>query len=142
VSEMSIRPIIVSLVLAATSVPGTALFAEDAAAYSALKNVLIIAAAADFRAHGPQPDAFRDVQLRHLKGENEGGVYMLCGEFLKASDDRWIAFATIRTSSYEQWIGGTASGWCQQATPVEHGAKDLAPDLAARITSTARAASL
>ena len=99
---MPIRPIILSLVLAATSVPSATLLAEDAAAGPALKDFLVSAAAADFATNSPQPDAFRDVQLRYLKGENEGGVYMLCGEFLKASTDTWITFATIRTSSYEQ----------------------------------------
>lgn len=27
---------------------------------------------------------------------------------------KWTSFATIKTSGYEQWIGGAAKGYCEQ----------------------------
>jgi hypothetical protein len=131
------RPIILSLVLAATSATSTVAFAEGATTDSSLNEILLSAAAADFAAHGPKSNAFREVHLRYLQGDSDSGVHMLCGEFLQSSTDTWVAFATIKTSPYEQWIGGTASAWCQQAAPADPSAKDLAPELRAKITSAA-----
>ncbi len=79
---------------------------------------LLTSAAADFRAQGePRPVRFRNVRSGHIVTE---GVtqYRLCGEFLPQGGEKkgeWVPFATIRTSPYEQWLGGQAQPFCKDA---------------------------
>ena len=43
--------------------------------------------------------------------------FLLCGEFQPTPDSGppvWVAFATIKTSDYEQWLGVGADGWCKR----------------------------
>ena len=80
---------------------------------------LIGAAATDFRRQpSPRPVAFRAVRSGYLV--TAGGVRQqrLCGEFSpgnRGGKTDWVAFATIQTSPYEQWLGGQAVPFCQDA---------------------------
>jgi len=75
---------------------------------------LLDSAAADFRAHPPQALAFRKVYFGQFEGE--GRIqYEICGEFQVAKaggKKEWLHFATIKTSGYEQYIGGQAISFC------------------------------
>jgi hypothetical protein len=62
--------------------------------------------------------------------------YMLCGQFLPAQEGgkaEWIAFATIRTSGYEQWIGATS--FCQGSSVIWDQVGDLSSSLQSRLDS-------
>src|SRR5262245_60110840 len=77
-----------------------------------VQEFLITSAATDFRTHPPNPVRFREVRMGHVTSPNGELSYRLCGEFLPAEQGgkaEWIAFATIKTSPYEQWIGGQAA---------------------------------
>ena len=78
---------------------------------------LIASAASDFqKQRPPHPVRFRNVRSGYVTTADGARQYRLCGEFLPASEDgkaEWTPFATIRTSPYEQWLGQSASGFCQ-----------------------------
>jgi hypothetical protein len=45
----------------------------------------------------------------------------MCGVFEPADSGgkaEWMPFATIQTSGYEQWLGGTAEGFCRASSMV------------------------
>jgi hypothetical protein len=67
------------------------------------------ASATDFRVHRPlYVIRFRDVRFGHVMTPAGAKEYLLCGEFLPAQREgkaAWTLFATIKTSSYEQWQG-------------------------------------
>ena len=45
--------------------------------------------------------------------------YRLCGEFLPAEgggEAQWTSFATIKTSGYEQYVGGQSASFCAGPT--------------------------
>jgi len=70
---------------------------------------LLESAAEDFRTHPPTPLGFRNVRYGQL---DDNGVvsHRLCGEFRVTRSDgnpEWVAFATLKTSGYEQWLGDT-----------------------------------
>jgi hypothetical protein len=80
---------------------------------------LLESSAADFSAHRPPyPTRLRDVRLGYLTTADGSRQYMLCGEFLPEGAADWVAFATIETDPYEQWIGGQAAAFCEQAGAV------------------------
>lgn len=82
-------------------------------------DLLLEFAAADFDAHRPPyPDQVRDVRLGYLVNADGGRQHMLCGEFLPQGESNWVAFATIKTDPYEQWIGAQAEAFCEQAGAV------------------------
>jgi hypothetical protein len=62
----------------------------------------------------------------------------LCGQF-RVQDQglwgEWISFATIKTSSYEQWQGAQASTFCQDGTIVWNSTDDISPDLQLALNS-------
>ncbi|HTR04586.1 MAG TPA: hypothetical protein VMN82_15480 [Thermoanaerobaculia bacterium] len=78
---------------------------------------LLTSAAADFHAHPPQPAGVRHVRSGYLTAANGAKQYRLCGEFQAgaAGKAEWAPFATIRTSGYEQYVGGQAAGFCETA---------------------------
>ncbi len=64
--------------------------------------------------------------------------YLLCGEVLPAQEGgkaEWVRFATIKTSGYEQWIGGSAAGYCQGTAVIWDDAGDLTSSLQRRFES-------
>jgi hypothetical protein len=74
-------------------------------------------AANDFRNHPPPtPVNFRNVKIGYIKSSNNEKIFTRCGEFLSQENKEWVAFATIKTSGYEQYIGKTH--YCQDATMV------------------------
>jgi hypothetical protein len=100
---------------------------------------LITSAAADFHTHRPpDPVRFRDVRVGHATTPSGEEIYRLCGEFLPAQEGgkaEWTPFATIKTSDYEQWIGGQAVGYCQSSSVIWHKVGDLSSLLQSRLDS-------
>lgn len=73
---------------------------------------LLAAAAEDFRTSGDaRPVAIRKARVGYFP-EAGTGRYVLCGRFRPAAGTEWVQFATIKTSPYEQWIGGMAEAQC------------------------------
>src|SRR5262245_456625 len=81
---------------------------------------LLTSAATDFHTHRPlYPVRFRDVRSGYDMTPDGTRRYRLCGEFLPAQEGgeaRWTPFATIKTSGYEQMLGGQAVGFCNRST--------------------------
>ena len=79
---------------------------------------LLSSAAADFRSQRePRPARFRNVRSGQIVTAG-GAQYRLCGEFLpegREETGEWVPFVTLRTSPYEQWLGGQALPFCQDA---------------------------
>ncbi|MGA3243194.1 MAG: hypothetical protein ABSE41_01145 [Bacteroidota bacterium] len=100
---------------------------------------LLTAAATDFHAHRPpDPVRFRDVRIGHVITPSGEKRYMLCGQFLPAQEGgkaEWTPFATIKTSGYEQWIGGQAAAFCQDSSVIWDKVSDLSSSLQSRLDS-------
>ena len=83
---------------------------------------LLTTAVSDFRKHrSTYPSRFRQVRLGYIVAPNGTTRYMLCGEFLPASEDGiadWTHFVTIKTDPYEQLLGAQAKGYCEQSSIV------------------------
>ena len=81
-----------------------------------VEQFLLTSAAADFHAHPPPgPVRFRDVRIGYVMTPSGEEQYLLCGQFLPAPSGGnavWTPFATIKTSGYEQYIGGQVAGYC------------------------------
>lgn len=82
---------------------------------------LLNSAATDFRTQRPpHPVRFRNVRSGYLITSEGVRQYRLCGEFLPADhggeEADWIAFTTIKTSQYEQWVGESALSFCEDST--------------------------
>lgn len=61
----------------------------------------------------------------------------LCGEFSPTNQGgmtEWIAFATIKTSGYEQWLGDQARRYCSDSSTTWD-TKDLSENLLSRLGS-------
>jgi hypothetical protein len=98
---------------------------------------LLTAAATDFHAHPPSEALrFRDVRVARVVTASGTEQYMLCGQFLPASDTGdWTPFSTIKTSDYEQWIGAQAAGVCQGSSVRWEKVGDLSSSLQSRLAS-------
>jgi hypothetical protein len=60
----------------------------------------------------------------------------LCGQFLAPQEGgkaKWTPFATVRTSSYEQWNGGASATYCRHSGIQWEGNPDLSPSLKLRL---------
>ena len=99
---------------------------------------LLAAAAGDFRAHPPLPVAFREVHLGHMEGTEREPHYLLCGQYRTAPAGEWLHFATVKTSGYEQWLGGQSVSACDQSSFHLDREEDLAPQLQSRFDALAR----
>jgi hypothetical protein len=99
---------------------------------------LIDSAAGDFRAHHtPEPAKFRHVRVGHTTS-NGATRYIMCGEFLpvvKEGKAEWMAFATVKTDPYEQYIGSQSGSFCQKPAFVQDSKADLAPQLQSKYDS-------
>jgi hypothetical protein len=96
---------------------------------------LLDSAAADFRTHPPRPSAFRNVRYGQSIGADGVVSHRLCGEYQVARTDaapEWAAFATLKTSGYEQWLGDTA--YCRGEIQWVPG--DLSAELQRRFDAT------
>lgn len=99
----------------------------------AVTEELLNASASDFQAHQPpKPADIRNLRLGYVPN-GEGRNYLICGEFQTADDPGWTPFATIKTSGYEQWLGGTAAGFCNQPQAVWEEGHDLSADLKGKL---------
>jgi hypothetical protein len=107
-------------------------------AFETVKEFLIASAAKDFNEHQPPfPAQFRNVRIGHVGDTDKSGSYRMCGEFLpseKGDKAEWIAFATIKTSGYEQYIGSDIS-YCNSAKLVWDTTDDLSSTLKTRLDS-------
>jgi len=104
---------------------------------------LLTSAAADFHTHRPpDPARFRNVRSAYVTAPDGEKQYRLCGQFLSAPEGgttEWMPFATIKTSGYEQYIGGQSESFCTgPATTTDEG--DLSASLQARLDSLERQA--
>lgn len=108
------------------------------AADSVMAESLMAYAATDFGTQrAPRPARFRDVRSGFLTTAEGTRQYRLCGEFSREAEDGkepWIPFATIKTSPYEQWLGGQARGFCDDASMTWHD-EDLSERLLSRVES-------
>ena len=78
---------------------------------------LLSSAAKDFHDHGPSgPLHFRNVQVGHITSPDGNDQYKLCGEFQQQDKAEWMQFVTIKTSGYEQYLGGQAESFCKGVT--------------------------
>jgi hypothetical protein len=126
-----LRNALTSLTLAMTALAaGAAGGSADAppSADPAAVEFLVASSAKDFKVSGAnRPTAIRGARIGFF-AESGKGVYLLCGSFKSGagSQAKWIHFATIKTSDYEQWLGGTAKAYCEQPTikwySVDHSA--------------------
>jgi hypothetical protein len=94
--------------------------------HTASLGYLISSAADDFRAHTPGLIEVRHVRfgLRDTTAGQQS--YVLCGDFRRRSEGdtaRWVPFATIESSRYEQWLGETR--YCQTLSGVWNSSDSL-----------------
>ena len=103
------------------------------------REYLLTSAAKDFQEHPkPPPTQFRDVRFGQVPLRGGGTRYLLCGQFLAATEGgpaEWTSFVTIKTSGYEQWLGAPAEQKCAQASIVWSDAGDLTAELQHRVQS-------
>jgi hypothetical protein len=106
---------LIFLVAGCSAAPAKVETAQAPSADDSSRNYLLDSAAADFHAHGPKPTHFRNVRYGVVEGAGGGGMPLICGEFQTADKgDEWIAFTTLQTSKYEQYIGGQGDGFCKR----------------------------
>lgn len=87
-----------------------------ASADPAAVEFLVTSSAKDFKASSAgRPTGIRGARVGYF-AESGKGVYLLCGSFKNGtgSQAKWTPFATIKTSDYEQWLGGSAKSYCEQ----------------------------
>jgi hypothetical protein len=88
------------------------------AADPAVVEFLMTSSAKDFKSSGDNlPTAIRAARIGYF-AESGKGHFLLCGSFKSGPGPKakWTHFATIKTSDYEQWLGGTAKAYCEQRT--------------------------
>lgn len=99
---------------------------------------LLTSAATDFHEHPPGNLAhFRNVRIGHITADGKNN-YRMCGEFAEEGRDgegEWTPFATIKTSGYEQYIGGLSTAYCQGESFVWDEVGDLSSQLKSRFDS-------
>ncbi len=95
---------------------------------------LITSAATDFHTHQPPtPTDFRNVEIGYLLSTSNGKQYVLCGEYLSEKNE-WETFATIKTSGYEQYLGGNKPiSYCQDAIKVLTNESTLSTELKSKL---------
>ena len=128
----------------AVPLPGATAAEPKEAPPDSVVKFLLDSAASDFHAHRPpDPVRFRDVRIAHVTSPTGEKQYRLCGEFLPApapaqahegAKDEWISFVTIKTSGYEQYIGGQAADLCK-GSAVTGDEDDLSSALQSRLDS-------
>jgi len=60
----------------------------------------------------------------------------LCGEFLREGEKaEWTPFATIKTSGYEQYLGGGAAAYCAASPIIWDTRDDLSASLQTQLDS-------
>jgi hypothetical protein len=99
---------------------------------------LLTSAATDFHTQARSASfRFREVRFGHVM-HNGVEQYMLCGEYMSdqnGSKAEWVPFATIKTSSYEQWNGNQAESFCKRSSVIWAKDGDLSSSLQRRLDS-------
>ena len=126
------------LVLAAcqASTPTVAVSTATSAQASSdsLREYLLRSAANDFHVHGPNPARFRAVRFGYVEGAGHSQMALICGEVQPAAGvdaGQWIEFSTLKTSAYEQTLGGSGGFCSRPAIGWEPG--DLSEELLRRV---------
>jgi hypothetical protein len=98
-------------------------------------NSIIYLSANDFyKNQQPTPVDFKNVKLKYIKKTNGEELYILCGQFV-INDKQKIQFATVKNSDYEQWIGNSASTYCQDSKEIPYTKEDLSSALKNKFNS-------
>jgi hypothetical protein len=94
---------------------------------SSVIQYLTDSSAADFHAHGPSKSIrFRHVRFGHVMAPDGKEQYLLCGELNSdQKTGKWVRFATIKTSGYEQSVGHQATDLCKRKVGPLDSQKDL-----------------
>jgi len=74
---------------------------------------LLASSAADFKAHSQPVSDVRHVRVGEYGAKSGDPHLLFCGEVLLAGASAWLPFATIKTSGYEQWLGGSSATYCE-----------------------------
>ena len=123
-----------SLALLLGTATGTS--AHESSVYvQGLQDSLVAFSASDFAASDARPDGFLKVDLRYRENDHGARSYMLCGQARRGAGAKteWVAFATIKTNPYEQWIGDTATDMCARAVPISPEGSDLSAALQVKL---------
>jgi hypothetical protein len=101
--------------------------------------LLLAASAKDFHTHQPPyPARFREVRVGHTVAPDGTKGHLLRGQFLPKKgqvEPEWTPFVTIKTSDYEQLIGGQAEGYCKQPSITWDDREDLSSSLQSQLDS-------
>ncbi|PYS91595.1 MAG: hypothetical protein DMF62_02200 [Acidobacteria bacterium] len=103
-----------------------------------IEEYLLTSAADDFHTTIKSgPVRVRDVRFGRAKAKDGTDQYRLCGEFLAEKKDataEWTAFATIKTSGYEQYNGAQATDtWCKKGSFIPDKEGDLSGKLQSKL---------
>ena len=103
-----------------------ALATPSTAPTEAARDKLIGESVDDLKAHLPgAPRNFRSVRLAWRADPERGVVPVICGKVLAATTpEKWIRFAALSTSGYEQYFGEGSQGWCDRADK-KFGSRDI-----------------
>lgn len=95
---------------------------------------LLTSAATDFyTSQPPPPTDFRNLEIGYLLSSSNEKQYLLCGEYL-SKKNVWETFATIKTSGYEQYLGGNKPiSYCQNSIKVLTDKNTLATGLKSKL---------
>ena len=128
--------LVVALVCALAALScGNSAQAPVAVTESARAN-LLDSAASDFHQHvAPAGAQFRNVHVGVLRWEGDEMRNIMCGEFRTADGPGWVAFATIETDPYENWLGGAAENYCAGPNTALASDSELSDDLSRRYQS-------
>jgi uncharacterized protein YjbI with pentapeptide repeats len=122
----------------APEAPAAPEFPADVEVSAADIAFLIDASAQDFfEEMSPAPTAFRNVQAGVMRVEGAADRPILCGEaevMIDGEGPQWASFATIRTASYQTWIGAAASAACDDERTQKQPSADLAIRLEQRLS--------
>ena len=134
---MRYLPLLLMIAGCTTATSRTGSDPADASADAAVQ-YLVVSATDDFHQHGPTGITnFRNVRSGYVPTSSGERQYMLCGEFLRGQEGataEWMNFVTVKTSKYEQWIGGQSSPFCD--APAAKWLKgDLSKALQTRLAS-------
>jgi hypothetical protein len=111
----------------------------DPSSVGPVMQLLLTSAAADFHKHGPSgPLSFREVRIGHIVQPGGENRYLLCGQFRstqEGSKAEWTPFATIKTTGYEQFIGGQGDEYCHRSSFILDLESDLSSSLQSQLDS-------
>jgi hypothetical protein len=99
-----------------------------------VSSIINISANDFYKNQQPAPVEFKNVKLKYIKKPNGEELYILCGQFV-TEDKQETEFATVKNSDYEQWIGNSASTYCQDSKEIPYTKEDLSLKLKNKFNS-------